>query len=61
MKGFLSIYSPVTTIDIILLSEYTAIRLLKVFLFVVGMGLSTFLAFKAFDITKDSVKQNLSH
>lgn len=50
MKGFLSIYSPVTTINISLLSEYIAIRVLKVFLFVVGMGLSTFLAFKALDI-----------
>lgn len=56
MKEFLSIYSPVTTITITLLSEYTAIRVLQVFLFVVGMGLSTLLVFKALDITNGSVK-----
>lgn len=56
MKEFLSIYSPVTIINITLLSEYTAIRVLHVFLFVVGMGLSTLLVFKALDITNGSVK-----
>lgn len=56
MKEFLSIYSPVTIINITFLSEYTAIRVLQVFLFVVGMGLSTLLVFKALDITNGSVK-----
>lgn len=54
-KGISQHIQPIT-INITLLSEYTAIRVLKVFLFVVGMGLSTFLAFKALDITNGSVK-----